>query len=93
MPGCVFVFAVDYEVVQMGMVEKLGKDFRFKGGVNKMELVSKERIDRELARLLPLVEDGGFIPHVDHRVPPDITLENYEYYLKRKREVFGIPQP
>lgn len=30
--GCVFVLAVDYEVVQMGMAEKLGKDFQKTSG-------------------------------------------------------------
>ena len=31
-PGCVFVFAVDYEVIQSGVVEKLGKDIQKTSG-------------------------------------------------------------
>ena len=39
--------------------------------------------------------ESGFIPGVDHRVPADVSLENYKYYLKLKRDMFdagGIPQ-
>jgi uroporphyrinogen decarboxylase len=53
----------------------------------------KESIRQEVLRLKPLVDDGGFIPHVDHRCPPDVTYENYLYYLKFKRETYGIPEP
>lgn len=62
------------------------------GGVNKREL-AKDRvsIDRELERLAPLLAQGGFIPCVDHRVPPDVPYENYLYYLAKKREMLGIP--
>jgi uroporphyrinogen decarboxylase len=64
------------------------------GGVDKTRLIAgKEEIKKEVARLKPIVEDGGYIPYVDHRVPPDVTLENYRYYLKLKRETFGIPEP
>jgi uroporphyrinogen decarboxylase len=58
------------------------------GGVNKLALIAgREAIDRELERLHPLVERGRFIPTVDHRVPPDVTFENYLYYLEKKREI------
>jgi uroporphyrinogen decarboxylase len=58
------------------------------GGVDKLALIrGKPSIDRELDRLNPLVELGGYIPCLDHRVPPDVTLDNYLYYLERKREI------
>lgn len=58
------------------------------GGVNKLALIAgREAIDRELERLHPLVERGGYIPTVDHRVPPDVTLENYLYYLEKKKGI------
>jgi hypothetical protein len=56
------------------------------GGVNKMALIEgRPAIDRELDRLRPLVERGGYIPCVDHRVPPDVSYSNYLYYLERKK--------
>lgn len=76
------------------MREKFGRDVLLAGGVDKTQLIAgKDAIDQEIKRITPLVEQGGYIPHVDHRVPPDVTYENYLYYLKRKREAFGIPEP
>jgi len=69
--------------------EKYGRQALFIGGVDKHALrEGKEAIERELLRLLPVVEEGGFIPHVDHRCPADVTLENYKFYQKIKRELF-----
>jgi len=60
-----------------------------RGGVNKRALISgRAAIDKELARLAPLVEEGGFIPHVDHRCPPDVTYQNYLYYLNYTSAIF-----
>lgn len=71
--------------------KKYGKDMLLMGGVNKRELAKgKREIDDELKRIAPLVEQGGYIPHVDHRCPPDVSYENYIYYLKKKKEMFKI---
>ena len=67
-----------------------GKDLRLWGGVDKMELAKgPEAIERHLAALRPLIEEGGFIPTVDHLVSPDISLENFVYYMKRKRDLLS----
>lgn len=67
--------------------EKFGKEVLLMGGVNKLALMNgKEAIDAEIRRLTPLLEQGGYIPTVDHRVPPEVSFENYRYYLKKKRE-------
>lgn len=66
-------------------------DMRMHGGVDKMVLLKgREAIKSELERLLPLVREGGFIPGVDHRVQADVKLDDYKYYLKLKREIFGV---
>jgi uroporphyrinogen decarboxylase len=42
-------------------------------------------IEREVtAKMGPLIEDGGYIPTVDHSVPPDISYENFMHYLDVK---------
>lgn len=74
--------------------EKFGRDVLLLGGVDKTRLIEGKRsILGELRRIEKLVEMGGYIPHVDHRCPPDVTYENYLYYLQTKREMLGIPQP
>jgi len=68
--------------------EEYGERVLLVGGVDKRALIAgREAIDRELERLAPLIERGGYIPCVDHRVPPDVTYENYLYYLEKKRTI------
>ena len=60
------------------------------GGFDKHILArSKADIEAEVHRLTPLVEEGGFIGFCDHRVPPDVSLENYRFYLETVRRVWG----
>jgi uroporphyrinogen decarboxylase len=61
------------------------------GGIDKRELTKDfAAIDAELERIVPLIEDGGFIPTLDHAVPPDIPYANWLYYLERKARLLGI---
>lgn len=71
--------------------ERWGTRIRIWGGVDKMVLrESRAAIDAELARIRPYVEQGGFLPGVDHRVPADVPLANYLHYLDRKRKLFNV---
>ncbi|RJP66773.1 MAG: hypothetical protein C4532_15600 [Candidatus Abyssobacteria bacterium SURF_17] len=72
-----------------------GKKLIIQGGLDKRALaVSREAIKQEVESKLPvLLRDGGCIPSLDHNVPPDVPLENFEYYLDLVRKIgekFGI---
>ena len=68
--------------------KKYGRDLRLWGAVDKRELAKdKAAIDAHLRSLAPLIEDGGFIPTVDHLVPPDVSLENFRYYMQQKQRL------
>jgi len=56
------------------------------GGIDKRELTKdKESIERELYSVIPpMLESGGYIPHLDHVFPPDISYDNFRYYLELK---------
>jgi len=70
--------------------EEFGDRVAMRGYVDKRALISgKEAIDAELARLKPLLERGGFVPHTDHLVPPDVSWENYCYYRQQKCRLIG----
>ena len=72
-------------------LDEYGQQLRIIGGVDKMQLRKDKSAIREyLESLAPYVERGGFIPHVDHRCPPDVPPENYFYYLDVKEELFGM---
>lgn len=71
--------------------QEYGKGLLMMGGFDKHILArSKSEIRREVERLNPLVEEGGFIPFCDHRVPPDVSLSNYCYYLRQARKRWGL---
>ena len=67
-----------------------GKDLLMMGGFDKHILQGTPRqIEAEVQRLTPLVEEGGYIGFADHRVPPDVPLANYMFYLKAVRQLWG----
>jgi len=72
--------------------KKYGKDLQMIGGVDKRLLSkSKEAIKQEVMSKIPwLIEQGGFIPSVDHAVPADVPYENYCYYMGLLKNVAGI---
>jgi len=73
--------------------KKYGRDVLLLGGVDKRALIAgKSAIDADVERVARLAEQGGYIPHVDHRVPADVSYENYLHYLRKKRQALGIPQ-
>ena len=70
--------------------KKYGKQLRLWGGVDKRELAKDKRvIDEHLRTFIPLIEEGGFIPTVDHTVPPDVSLGNFLYYMERKQALLA----
>jgi uroporphyrinogen decarboxylase len=69
--------------------EKFGKDLRGVGGMNKHVLTKDyAAIDKEIERMRPIVELGGYLPCPDHRLPPDTKWENVQYYCDKFRKVF-----
>ena len=73
--------------------KKYGKKIAFKGGIDKHVLrAGIEEIDRELAyKLQPLMQEGGVVFGIDHRIPNGTPLENYRHYVKKTRELLGLP--
>ena len=55
----------------------------------RQKLAKNEKaIETELTEKLPyLISRGGYIPHLDHVVPPDVSLKNFIYYMKLKKRI------
>ncbi len=67
---------------------KYGEDLLIWGGVDKRALAQgRAAIDAELERLRPLIEEGGYIPHTDHSLPPDVSFADFCYYMEQMRKV------
>ena len=87
--NCLFPYEVN-SCAHPGELLEQFPELHIMGGVDKMALIKgKDAIKEYLKSIAPYVEKGGIIPFVDHRCPPDVTEENYLYYLDLKKEMFG----
>jgi len=67
-------------------------DLIMAGNIDKRALIKgKEAIREEVMSKVPfLLEMGGYFPTIDHLVPPDVTFDNYCYYIDTLREAAGL---
>ncbi|MFH1568713.1 MAG: uroporphyrinogen decarboxylase family protein, partial [Gemmatimonadota bacterium] len=73
-------------VSPMAWRRRFGRDLRIWGGVDKRVLsLGRQAIRAHLAELIPLIEEGGFIPTIDHTVPPDVSWDDFRDYMDLKR--------
>ena len=78
--NCIYPLEVNSNM-DVAVVRRNHPTLRMQGGIDKQALaMGKDAIDQELARRAPVVLEGGYIPHVDHGVPPDVSWENFCYY-------------
>ncbi len=80
--------------VQAGMdVLKVRREwpdqFCIHGGMDKRELAKgRSAIEAEVMRIVPeMVKHGGYIPGIDHGLPPDVPLNDWFYFCELTREV------
>jgi hypothetical protein len=60
------------------------------GGVSKYDIAGgKDSIDRALAIIEQVIKTGGYIPYIDHSVPPSVSWKNFEYYRQRLNELIN----
>jgi len=84
-----FEAAAGMDVVEIS--RRYGKRLAMRGGVDKRALArGRTAIDAELQRIRPAFDAGGYIPHVDHSVPPDVSFDDYRYYLDGLRRLLGF---
>ena len=66
--------------------KQFGKSLRLWGGVDKRILSrGRDAVRLHLKEFIPLIEEGGFIPTVDHTVPPDVSWDDFRSYMDMKR--------
>jgi hypothetical protein len=67
-----------------------GRKLLLKGGINKEAIAAGgAEITRELERIKPLLEQGGYVPHLDHLVPPNVSYASFMDYLEAKGRLLG----
>jgi len=71
--------------------KQFGKDLRMYMGIDKRALAQgPSAIDREIKRVKPLIDEGGYLPNVDHSLPPDISYANFCYYVEHLGKAVGL---
>jgi uroporphyrinogen decarboxylase len=59
---------------------------RLMGGYDKRRFAAgRAGVTAELERLKPLLREGGFIPFVDHFVPPDVSFDSFCFSVEERR--------
>ena len=63
------------------------REFVICGGIDKRALYTdRGAIEAEVMRVVPpMLEKGGYIPAIDHLVPPEVSLDNWNYFLELVR--------
>ena len=88
--NCMFPIEVHAGSDPVQLRKRYGRNILLRGGIAKYQLsLGKEEILKELRRVEKIVEDGGYIPHGDHRIPEDVPYENYRYYIREKLSMLG----
>jgi|YNPNPStandDraft_1061719.scaffolds.fasta_scaffold15316_3 hypothetical protein len=69
---------------------RFGRGLRLWGGVDKRVLPrGPAAIKAHLREFIPLIEEGGFIPTVDHTVPPDVSWDHFRFYMEAKQALLA----
>ncbi len=66
-------------------------DLIIAGGIDKREIAKgRDAIDRELEGKMPwMFARGGYLPSMDHHVPPEVAYEDFRYYVTRVQELYA----
>ncbi len=85
---CPMEVAAGMDVVELR--RRFGRDLRMTGGFDKRILAAgPKQISAELERIRPVIEDGGYIPTIDHGTPPDVSFANVRHYVSCLKKMFG----
>ena len=69
---------------------RFGKNMAYRGGVDKRAMAKGGKaLADELARIEPVVRDGGYIPGCDHGVPSDVSWADFVDYVGRLARMTG----
>lgn len=63
--------------------KQYGRGLSMLGGIDKRAVaIGGQAMRDEVDRVMPVVEEGGYIPELDHSAPPDISWDNMCRYME-----------
>lgn len=61
------------------------------GGIDKIKISEgKAAIDKELGRISKMLEYPGYIPNLDHLVHPEISWDDFQYFVYQLKKLIGV---
>ena len=88
---CVAPCEVAADMAPTDLRRRFGTQLRMIGGIDKRRVAEgPDAIDAELRRIRPAVEQGGYLPAIDHSVSADIGFDEYRYFLDRLCAMLGV---
>jgi hypothetical protein len=77
--------------MDVGKIRKeYGRNLAMIGGIDKRAIrLGYDSIHREIERVMPVAEQGGYIPELDHSVPPDVTWQDFKEYVRYLKHCLG----
>ena len=67
-----------------------GQQMAYRGGVDKRAMAAGgDVLRREIDRLRPVIDSGGYIPSCDHGVPSDVSWPNFMLYCELLAKATG----
>jgi hypothetical protein len=91
--NCMFPLEVHPGNDPVALKREYGRQLLIRGGFDKFALwQGREAVLQELVRIEPVVAEGGYIPHVDHRCPALVPFDTYCYYIWEKCHMLGWPE-
>ncbi len=76
--------------MDVAKVRKQYPNLQMLGGISKSEIqLGKKRIDEMLESVDYVLKTGGYIPHGDHLIPPDVDFENFSYYRTKLNKLIN----
>ena len=90
--NCIYPYEVAAGMDPVADRKKYGKNLAILGGIDKRPLAQgKKEIEKEVMSNVPyLLEQGGYVPNLDHYVPPNVSFENFTFYRKLIQDLVGI---
>jgi len=82
--NCLYPLEVAAGNDAVAMRRQYGERLILFGGIDKRALSkTKADVEEEVMKKVPdLVKAGGYLPMLDHVVPPEVPYENFRYYLE-----------
>lgn len=69
---------------------EFGHEMAYRGGIDKRAMAKGGSVlEKEIDRIRPVVEDGGYIPSCDHGVPSDVSWPNYVETTRLLAQITG----